>query len=155
MRDTIEHQNSYIKSISFDGGKLSGKTIELSVAMNNLIGVRGSGKSSIVEAIRYALGLEQNGSDREYKNNLVKELLGSAGKITLIVKDKNKNEYTIERSYGHSIQIKKEGELKNIGIEAILQKPLYFGQKDLSNYKEGFKNDLIDKLIGDKTKEVK
>lgn len=148
-------QNSYIKSISFDGGKLSGKTIELSAAMNNLIGVRGSGKSSIIEAIRYALGLEQNGSDREYKNNLVKELLGSAGKVVLIVMDKNKNEYTIERSFGHSVQIKKEGELKNIGIEAIIQKPLYFGQKDLSNYKEGFENDLIDKLIGDKTKEIK
>jgi len=149
-------ENSYIKSISFDGGKLDGKRVELSSSMNTLIGVRGSGKSSIIEAIRYGLDLPfgNNSVDIDYKNNLVKELLGSGGKITIKAIDKDGREFFIERVYGHSIEIKKDGELKNVGILSILNKPLYFGQKDLSSYKSGFEGDLINKLIGDKTKDI-
>lgn len=151
-------QNTYIKSISFDGSscKLNGKTIKFSSSMNNLVGVRGSGKSSIIEAIRYGLDLsfENNGVDVNYKNNLVKELLGSAGKISIIAVDKDNNEFTIERVFGHSYEVKLNDELKNLSISSILGKPLYFGQKDLSNYKEDFENDLIHKLIGDRTKDI-
>ena len=151
-----KRENSFIKSISFDGGKLDGQTIELSSSMNNLVGIRGSGKSSIIEAIRYGLDLPfgSNSVDINYKNNLVKELLGSAGKITIQAIDKDDREFFIERVYGHSIEIKKDGELKNIGMLSILDKPIYFGQKDLSNYKDGFEGNLINKLLGDKTKDI-
>ena len=37
-----------IESISFTGGKLDGETIYVSPALNTLIGIRGSGKSSIL-----------------------------------------------------------------------------------------------------------
>ncbi|MCH5036865.1 AAA family ATPase, partial [Listeria monocytogenes] len=37
----------------FLGGKLDGKKIYLSPELNCLIGIRGSGKSSIIEAIRF------------------------------------------------------------------------------------------------------
>lgn len=149
-------ENSYIKSISFDGGKLDGQTIELSSLMNCFIGVRGSGKSSIIEAVRYGLDLPfgSNSVDINYKNNLVKELLGSAGKISIKAIDKDNREFCLERVYGHGLEIKKDGELKNIGMLSILNKPLYFGQKDLSSYKSGFEGDLINKLIGDKTKDI-
>ena len=155
-KEISKRENSFIKSIAFDGGKLDGQTIELSSSMNNLVGVRGSGKSSIIEAIRYGLDLPfgSNSVDIDYKNELVKELLGSAGKISIKAIDKDDREFTIERVYGHSIEIKKNGELKNIGMLSILNKPLYFGQKDLSSYKSGFEGDLINKLIGDKTKDI-
>jgi predicted ATPase len=150
-------QNSYIKSISFNGGKLDGQTIELSSSMNNLVGVRGSGKSSIIEAIRYGLGLEftDKNVDYKYKNDLVKELLGSAGKISIKAFDNRNNEYSIERVYGHSVEIKKDDEMINLDIFSLLNKPLYFGQKDLSSYKDGYENDLINKFIGYKTKDIK
>jgi len=150
-------ENSYIKSISFNGGKLDGQTIELSSSMNNFVGVRGSGKSSIIEAIRYGLNLEfsDKNADYKYKNNLIEKLLGSAGKITIKAYDNRNNEYTIERVYGHSVEIKKDDEIKNLDIFSLLNKPLYFGQKDLSSYKDGYENDLINKFIGDKTKDIK
>jgi len=159
-KEKPESKNSYIKSISFDGGscKLDGQTIELSSSMNNLVGIRGSGKSSIIEAIRYGLNLplDSNSVDTNYKNDLVKELLGSAGKITIKAYDSRNNEYTIERVYGHSIEIKKDNEIININISpTILKKPLYFGQKDLSSYKDGFERDLTNKLIDNKTKDIK
>ncbi len=154
-------ENGYIKSISFDGSscKLDGETIEFSSSMNNLVGVRGSGKSSIIEAIRYGLGLDisETNSDFKYKNTLIEKLLGSAGKITIKAFDNRDKEYLIERVYRHSIEIKQNNELRNLNINTILNKPLYFGQKDLSNYKneDDFENDLVLKLIGDKTKEIK
>jgi len=152
-------KNSYIKSISFHGSscKLDGQMINLSTSMNNLVGVRGSGKSSIVEAIRYGLGLpfENNSVDTNYKNELVKQFLGSAGKIYITIEDSHRKRFVVERVFSHNLEIKTDNELKNLTVDQILHKPLYFGQKDLSNYKDNFENDLISKLIGDKTKKIK
>ncbi len=150
--------NGFIKSISFDGTscKLNGKTIEFSSSMNNLIGVRGSGKSSIVEAIRYGLDLPfgNNSMDISYKNELVKQLLGSAGKISIKIENNDGKEFIIDRVFNHNLEIRVDEELKNLNTSQILKKPLYFGQKDLSNYKDDFEEDLILKLIGNKTKEL-
>lgn len=151
-------ENGYIKSISFDGSscKLDGQTIEFSSSMNNLVGVRGAGKSSIIEAIRYGLDLPfgSNSIDTSYKNELVKQLLGSAGKITIKIKNSDGKEFTVDRVFNHALEIKLDGELRNLNTSLILKKPLYFGQKDLSNYRDDFENDLISKLIGDKTKDI-
>lgn len=151
-------ENGYLKSISFDGSscKLDGQTIDFSSSMNNLVGVRGSGKSSIIEALRYGLDLPfgNNSVDTNYKNELVKQLLGSAGKISIKIEDKDGKEFTVERVFNHSLEIKLDNELRNLNTNQILKKPLYFGQKDLSNYRDDFENDLIIKLIGDKTKEI-
>ena len=151
-------ENGYIKSISFDGSscKLDGQTIEFSSSMNNLVGVRGAGKSSIIEAIRYGLDLPfgNNSIDISYKNELVKQLLGSAGKITIKIKNSDGKEFTVDRVFNHALEIKLDGELRNLNTSLILKKPLYFGQKDLSNYRDDFENDLISKLIGDKTKDI-
>ena len=124
--------------------------------MNNLVGVRGAGKSSIIEAIRYGLDLPfgNNSIDISYKNELVKQLLGSAGKITIKIKNSDGKEFTVDRVFNHALEIKLDGELRNLNTSLILKKPLYFGQKDLSNYRDDFENDLISKLIGDKTKDI-
>ena len=73
--------NAYIKSIQFEGGKLDGKKIEFSSELNTLIGIRGSGKSSVIEILRYALGIQLTGSsaDSDYKNDLIAHILGSGG----------------------------------------------------------------------------
>jgi len=151
-----EAQNAHILSVSFEGGKLGGKKLFFSHAMNNLIGIRGSGKSSIIEAIRYGLDIPFGAktADINYKNDLVKALLGSGGKVVIEAIDRNKNRYTISRIYGHSPEIRRNGELISIDARTLLGKPLYFGQKDLSNTGSGFEEDLINKLIGDKTKDI-
>lgn len=76
-------------------------------------------------------------------------------KITLIAIDKQGNEYEISRNFGHSVEVRKDGQLLNININSMLNMPLYFGQKDLSGRNEKFESDLIEKLVGTKTKEIK
>ena len=57
-------KHGVIESISFTGGKLDGETIYVSPALNTLIGIRGSGKSSILEVLRYAFNIQPE-SDKE------------------------------------------------------------------------------------------
>jgi len=152
---TTDPINGYIKSISFKGGKLDGSTLHLNHSMNNLIGIRGSGKSSILEAIRYSLDIDltkNQNVDFEYKTNLVNALLGSGGKITSVLIDDQGKEYVAEKILGDRTNIYKDGELQ-LGLKpnAIVKKPIYFGQKDLSQIGDSLSTEyLISKLIGDR-----
>jgi chromosome segregation protein len=158
-QNTTEPINGYIKSISFDGKKLKG-TINLNHSMNNLIGIRGSGKSSILEAIRYSLDIdltEKQNVDYDYKTNLVNALLGSGGKITSVLVDDQGKEYMAEKILGDRTNIFKDGELQ-LGLKpnAIVKKPIYFGQKDLSQIGDSLSTEyLISKLIGDRLQNKK
>ena len=63
---------------------------------NALIGIRGSGKSSLLEAVRYALDIPgDKTSDEPYKKRLVEHTLGSGGKVVLEAADKHGQAYTI------------------------------------------------------------
>ncbi|WP_206683287.1 hypothetical protein, partial [Escherichia coli] len=64
------------------------------------IGIRGSGKSSIIEAIRYALDIPPSNSDNDYKREVVKNLLGSGGQVILELQDNYGNLYRIKRILG-------------------------------------------------------
>jgi chromosome segregation protein len=153
--EIIEPVNGYIKSISFKGGKLDGSTLHLNHSMNNLIGIRGSGKSSILEAIRYSLDIdltEKHNEDYGYKTELVNALLGSGGKITSVLVDDQGKEYVAEKILGDRTNIYKDGELQ-LGLKpnAIVKKTIYFGQKDLSKIGDSLSTEyLISKLIGDR-----
>jgi hypothetical protein len=153
------YKHSYIKSISFTGGALDGKTIHLSPELNNLIGIRGSGKSFILEALRYGLNISfgEKAGDTDYKEKLIKSLLGSSGKITIQAVNRFGQCYEIHRILNQLPDIY-QNDIKYNGIsisETILNKPIYFGQKDLSNTGEGFEKDLIEKIIGDKLADIR
>lgn len=147
--------HSHIRRISFEGaGSLGGTVMNLSSELNALIGIRGSGKSSILEGIRYALDIEfgDKTSEKEYKESLVENLLKSGGKITLDVTCRRGINYQIRRIYHRAPEVYVNGE-QQAGVsilETVLHNPIYFGQKDLSNTGEGFEKDLIEKLAGEK-----
>lgn len=147
-------QHSYISKIHFEGaGTLGGTEISFSPGLNTLIGIRGSGKSSVLEGIRYALNipLGDKSSDVEYKEGLVKHLLHSGGKITIDAIDRRGQAYQIRRILGERPDVYVNGLLQpGVSIlETVLHIPIYFGQKDLSNTGAGFEKDLIEKLLGE------
>lgn len=139
-------KHGFIESISFQGGKFDGQTITFSCELNTLIGIRGSGKSSILEAIRYVLGLTAQ-MDKEYKESLVKNVFGSGGKATLSVIDKHCKRYSISRIFGERINVLDEsGNDLNINPISLFDGVQYFGQKDLSSSAD-HENGLLEKLI--------
>jgi len=156
--DPVQHGHSRIQNIRFTGGTLAGKQIHFSPELNTMIGIRGSGKSSILEVIRYALEIPfgEKSGDKKYKEDLVKYTMGSGGKIEMDVVDRHGKAYTISKVYGEDTNVKDGGQdLQGVAIrESILRKPIYFGQKDLSSTGEGFEKDLVNKLLGSKRDEV-
>lgn len=152
-KEKPEIQNAFIKSISFEGGLFDGQTIYFSPELNNLIGIRGSGKSAVIETVRYSLNIPFTNTnvDQKYKNDLVGYVLGSGGKVVLTIVNKYGQEYRLEKILGQREDIYKDDILQtSIDINAIIENPVYFGQKDLSSKNADFELDFIKRLIGDK-----
>lgn len=139
--------HGYIDSISFTGGKLNGQTLHFSPALNTLIGIRGSGKSSILETLRYAFDLSPQ-IDAVYKNGVVQNIMGSGGVIQVAVVDKTGHKYFVRRIYGQRPSVLDTNE-RDLDIPplALLGNMLYFGQKDLSSTAD-HEGDLLNRIIG-------
>ncbi len=98
-----EHHYSRIEFIEITGGYLDGVKIRLSDHLNTAIGGRGTGKSTLLECVRYALDLEHKGTDAGKQGaRIVKENLGPAGTVTLqVVSAANRGKrYRVVRRYG-------------------------------------------------------
>jgi len=155
----VQHEHSRIQSIRFTGGTLAEQQqINFSPELNTMIGIRGSGKSSILEVIRYALEIPfgEKSGDKKYKEDLVKYTMGSGGKVEIDVIDRHGKNYTISKLYGKDTGVEENGQLiEGVAIKVtILREPMYFGQKDLSSTGEGFEKDLVNKLLGSKRDEA-
>ena len=153
------YQHSHLKSIAFEGGLLSGTEIQFSPELNTLIGIRGSGKSAIIESLRYALNVSfgEKAQDRDYKDRLIPFTLRSGGKIIVKAIDKHGMTYEIRRILNQQPEVFIENVLQpGISIrETVIHRPVYFGQKDLSSSGEGFEKDLVEKLIGEKLTDMR
>ncbi len=151
--------HSHINAIRFEGGLLDGRRVTFSPHLNCLIGIQGSGKSSILESVRYALDIPfgDKAQDKEYKNNLLPHLLKSGGKVIVEATDRHGGQFEISRIWGQSPNVYVDGKMRpGVSIrETIVAKPLYFGQKDLSAAGKGFGHDLVEKLMGDSLKTVR
>jgi hypothetical protein len=145
-----EISHGYIESLKFNGGVLDCKELKFSSELNNIIGIRGSGKSAILEIIRNILNMDCSDVDKKYKEDIVTYYMGSGGVAELKIRDKYGKGYTITKHFSENIiYITDEfGEPKDIKIESLLNNVLYFGQKDLSIRIDGYEEDLLNKLIG-------
>ncbi|MBN2738965.1 MAG: hypothetical protein JXR70_18435 [Spirochaetales bacterium] len=152
-------KHSHIKSISFEGGTLSGQTVHFSPELNTFIGIRGSGKSSILEAVRYVLDYPfgEKAADKEYKNKLVAHTLGSGGKAIITAIDQYGSEFQIRRILNEYPEVYVDNKLQpGVSIrETVIRNPIYFGQKDLSASGEGFEKDLVEKLVGESLYDIR
>ena len=154
VNDTIPKVgHGYIESLSFHGGKFDGQTILFSAELNTLIGIRGSGKSSVLEVIRYIFDIPVQ-ADKEYKESLIKNIFGSGGKVIVSAVDKYGKRYTISRIYGERVHVLDErGNDLNITPLSLFDGVQYFGQKDLS-VSANHENGLLEKLVSGKIDQV-
>jgi ABC-type lipoprotein export system ATPase subunit len=111
--DVSDKYYSRIESLKITGGYLDGVQINFSEHLNAVIGGRGTGKSTLIECIRYALQLKPIGKDAQKKHDeIVKENLGnpSKGRIELVIRSSRMNgkRFTVARRYGESASVKDE-----------------------------------------------
>lgn len=145
-----EVSHTHLQYLRVQGARFKAE-VSLSHNLNTLIGIRGSGKSSLLELIRYALELE-SASDADYKNRLVAHVLGSGGTVELGIKVRDGKSYRIRRVLGEPAAAYGEAQLLPVGVRKLLQDEtiLYYGQKDLS-YREADANErLFERLVEDR-----
>jgi hypothetical protein len=101
--EVAEHHYTRIEAVGIDGGYLDGLRIRFSDHLNTAIGGRGTGKSTLLECLRYALDLDHKGQDaRKQGERIVKQNLGPAGTIavTLVSAANHGARYQVKRRFG-------------------------------------------------------
>lgn len=151
--------HSHVNAVRFEGGLLDGIRVPFSPHMNCLIGIQGSGKSSVLESLRFALDISfgEESADIEYKDELLQHVIQSGGKVIVEATDRHGTVYEVRRILGHEPDVYVDDVLRpGVAVrETIVCKPLYFGQKDLSAAGKGFGQDIVEKLVGASLKEVR
>jgi len=151
-----KQSHSWVRSVCFEGGMLGGRRVDFSSEMNCLIGVRGSGKSAVLECLRYALEypIDEATEDFKYKQELVRFALGSGGKVVVEAEDAQGRGYEIRRILNERSDVYFEGDLKP-GVQIPIKNPLFFGQKELVKRGEGSERELMERLLGSKLDAVR
>lgn len=102
--EMVERYYSRIEKTSIEGGYFDGLSAEVSGHLNAVIGGRGTGKSTLLECIRYALDISHKGEDAiKQGEQIVKENLGrSGGRVILKLRSaaNHMKPYTVIRRYG-------------------------------------------------------
>ncbi|MGI6639048.1 MAG: TrlF family AAA-like ATPase [Desulfobulbus sp.] len=110
--DVSEKYYSRIERLKITGGYLDGVEIEFSEHLNAVIGGRGTGKSTLLECIRYALNLRPIGKNAQKQHDeIIKENLGkSRARIELVIRSSKMNgkRFTVARRYGESTSVSDE-----------------------------------------------
>ncbi len=134
--DVAEKFYSRIESLSITGGYLDGVAIDFSEHLNAVIGGRGTGKSTLLECIRYALELEPIGKNAQKQHQeIIKENIGKLkARIELVARSSKMNgkKYTIARRHGEDASVKDEtGSISTFTPREILPEIEIYGQNEI------------------------
>jgi len=134
--DPVPEGHTEFVAIAWEGGFLDGAAIHFNENLNVLIGGRGTGKSTIIESLRYVLALEPLGEDaRKAHEGIVRNVLKSGTKISLLVRSHrpNEQEYRVERTIPNPPVVKnKNGDVLNLTPSDVVTGVEIFGQHELA-----------------------
>ena len=101
LKDPASTSRVLLREISWTGGFMNGQTIPISEDLTALIGGRGTGKSTIIESLRYVLDISPIGeaAQKDHKD-VVTNVLHTATTISLVVDvfSPEPARFTIERT---------------------------------------------------------
>ena len=141
-----------ILGIKFDGGFLDQQTISFTSNLNCLIGGRGTGKSSCIEAIRY-LFEKQIPDDRSLDINKLRESVLEGCTAQIIFEDQHGEKYVLQRTFGdQETEILTMEGFENTEIDLKISQNLklsFYGWSEIESIakKSSQQLDLIDSFI--------
>ena len=123
-------------SLSWEGGFLGGAAIRFNQNLNVLVGGRGTGKSTVLESLRYTLGLTPIGDAACAAHcGIVSKVLRGGTKITLEVRSHYPTQqvYRIERTVPNPPVVRSaDGTVSNLLPKDILPGIEVYGQHEIS-----------------------
>lgn len=136
LSDISEKHYSRIEALSISGGYLDGVYIEFSEHLNAIIGGRGTGKSTVLECIRYVLQIRPIGKNAQRQHDeIIKENLGkSKARVELTIRSAKMNgrRFTLSRRYGESTIVKdEEDRISSFSPQDLLPEIEIYGQNEI------------------------
>jgi hypothetical protein len=148
---SIQNGAHTLLGAKISGGFLEGGKLEFTSGLNCIIGGRGTGKTTILEFIRYALGLmpDPKLSPRSRAHSVVQNNL-SSGRIKLDIQTAHGMRYTADRPWNHDCQVLNEqGEPTSVSLlrDRIFKADIY-SQNEIEQIATdtGFQLKLIDQF---------
>lgn len=135
--DPLPEPHAEFLAITWETGGFMGDTsVHFNGNLNVLVGGRGTGKSTMIESMRYALGLEALGEEaRKAHEGIIRHVLGGGTKVSLLVRSHKPSQrcYTIERSVPNPPIVKDEaGEVLTLSPRDVMPGVEVFGQHEIS-----------------------
>ena len=113
--EAIDTPHTEVIAVAWAGGLLDGESVRLNPGLNVLIGGRGSGKSTFIESIRYALDLDPRGSEAKRSHvSIIKDVIKSGTEISVLIHSPYPapQHYLIRRIHGNAPKVyNQSGEL--------------------------------------------
>ena len=130
-------EHSELVAMAWEGGFLGGATIRFNPNLNVLVGGRGAGKSTVVESLRYVLGLEPLGEEaRSGHAGILKHVLRNGTKVSLLVRGHRPKlrEYRIERTIPNPpvVRNRETGEVLHVTAADVFPGVEVYGQHEIS-----------------------
>ena len=129
-------EHAELVALAWEGGFLDGVSIHFNPNLNTLVGGRGTGKSTVVESLRYVLNLEPIGEEaKKAHQGIVRHVLRGGTKITLRARSYHpaKHEYLIGRTVPNPPLVRDEsGQISNLLPKDILPRVEVYGQHEIS-----------------------
>lgn len=129
-------QGGRLLGVRWEAGFLDGVAFPLNPELNSLIGGKGTGKSTVVETIRYAFGLGFHGVEEVQRaaEKLRDHAFRSGSKISVVVETDApaRKRYVIERTAPHAPVVRDEfGQPRPELDPQQLLRPCVYGQKEI------------------------
>jgi len=134
--DVPEQKPGALVAMGIAGGYLDGVSVEFSDHLNTVIGEHGTGKSTLLECLRYVLDIPPKGKQAlRLHQDIIKENLGKAsGHIALGVVSNAQSgaKYLISRRYGEPSLVRDEnGNVSNLQPRDLLPGIEIYGQNEI------------------------
>ncbi|MFV0446020.1 MAG: AAA family ATPase [Planctomycetaceae bacterium] len=149
-----------IETLSVIGGFLDGLQISFGDGLNTIIGARGTGKTTAVEFIGYALdslpSREHAADERKRIETLVKRNLGG-GRICVGIRARDGSTYNVTRSFGDEpIILDADEQPVSVNLKSGLFRADIFSQNAVESIADRplFQLDLIDSFSGQQIADI-
>ena len=152
--DEEPEERTELIAMAWEGGFLDGTNLRFSDSLNVLIGGRGTGKSTMIESIRFVLEIEPLVEEaRDQHKAFVSQVLGSGAKVSLLLRSQTPSPryYLVERTCGSRATVKdSDGELTELRPADIVTEVEVFGQHEISGLarSEQRLTGLLDRFVG-------
>ena len=134
--DPKPKDHTELVSLAWKGGFMDGAKVPLNPNLNVLVGGRGAGKSTIIESLRYVLGLEPIGEEAgKAHRGIVSRVIRSGTQISLRMQSHRPRwaEYTIERTVPNPPVVRDgNGQVSNLRPLDVLPRIEVYGQHEIS-----------------------